>query len=174
MRDFFQLIRDRESCRAYDAARPVRKEDLIRCAQAAGLAPSARNSQPWKFVLVQEPRLCRAICEAVQFEGLNRFAEACSSFVVVQELPNIGDNERSRRFVRHDVGLAVMQLCLAAEALGLSTCIMGSFDRDAVSRLLHLPEEEPPYLVVSFGYAASDARREKKRRRPDEYITYLG
>lgn len=174
MKDLFQLMRDRESCRAYDAGRQIDRELLLQCVQAAGLAPSARNAQPWKFVVVQNPDLCRAMAEAVQEEGLNRFAGQCSAFVVVQELPGPDSSERGRRFVRHDIGLAVMQMCLAAEALGLATCIMGSFGRETVSRLLHLPEEEPPYLVVAFGYAASEQRRPKKRKAPEEYITYLG
>ena len=176
MMDYFELIEQRESCRSYDGNRPVEKDKLLRCLDAARLAPSACNSQPWHFYAVTEPeRLC-ALRKAVQAWGGNVFADQCPVLVTVTEetaklsrrMTALVD---SQHFAAMDVGLASAQFCLAATAQGLSTCILGSFDEDAVKAATGLAPDCHVRLVLALGYAADDTHREKKRLSLDEMST---
>lgn len=179
MNSYFDLIQARESCRKY-SSRPVRKEDLYACAEAAGLAPSACNSQPWSFVIVHKPALSPEIAACLQEDGFNRFAGQCAAFILVFEEEALLINGRTgtkmpdQRFAQLDVGLAVSQLCLAATELGLSTCIMGSYNAKKLKQLLNYQQDENAlWLVIGVGYAENDTARNKVRKRTADYITYI-
>ena len=83
--DYFSLISQRESCRNYDPNRPVSHQQLTRCLEAARIAPSACNSQPWSFVVVNRPELSAQVAECLQGLGMNKFSENCPAFIVVVE-----------------------------------------------------------------------------------------
>lgn len=85
MDNFFDLIARRESCRNYDPQKRVETEKLIKCIEAARIAPSACNSQPWSFVVVNSPEVSPKVAKCVQGMGMNRFTDACPSFIVVIE-----------------------------------------------------------------------------------------
>ena len=170
MKDYFSLICDRQSCRDY-ADRPIEKEILFKCVEAAGLAPSARNCQPWRFTIVNRPDLCKRIAACAQEEGFNQFTDYCPAFIVVQ--PEIG-SAAAEKWHRFDLGLAVMQLCLAAEDLGAATCIMGSIGEEHLVKTLGLSPDAPPVVVVAIGYAATPEHRPKIRKQAGDYVTYLG
>lgn len=177
MRDYFELIRRRESCRGF-ADRPVEPDKLRRAVEAACLAPSACNSQPWKFYAVTEPGLRAALAPCVQGLGMNKFASGCPAFVVVAETkPNLSERAAKvlakKSFVSIDIGLAVSQLCYAATAQGLSTCILGWLSEGKIQTLLHLPDAERARLVVCVGYAADGALREKQRKPLSETAVYF-
>ena len=61
-KDLLELIRRRQSQRSY-TGQPVEKEKLLRCIEAAQLAPSANNSQPWKFIIIDDPLIKNAVAE---------------------------------------------------------------------------------------------------------------
>ena len=73
MSDYFDLVQRRESCRNFDPSRPVEKEKLVRCAQAAWLAPSACNGQPWKYLIVTNPELAEKLRPMMMELGMNKF-----------------------------------------------------------------------------------------------------
>ena len=75
MKDFFDLIARRESCRNYDPNKKVETEKLVKCIEAARLAPSACNSQPWSFVVVNSPSVSPQVAKCVQGMGMNRFTD---------------------------------------------------------------------------------------------------
>ncbi|WP_195543511.1 nitroreductase family protein [Massiliimalia timonensis] len=167
--ELLDLMRKRQSCRDF-SDRPVRKEELFQCVEAARIAPSGQNHQPWKFVIVHRKDLCRQVAKiAQQYGDFNRFCEPCPAFVVVQKRYLPGDRD-----IELDLGLCVMQLCLEAEALGLSTCMIGAFGAEQLSDLLGLSPQEPPRLLVAVGYAADETHREKTRLPYEEVVTYLG
>lgn len=130
--EFSELIKIRQSDRKYET-RPVDKELVMKCIEAARLAPSACNSQPWKFVVVDDPVLLNEMADAAQGMGMNKFShEAPVIVAVVLEKMNlsasIGSVIKDKEYSLLDVGIAVEHFCLQAADLGLGTCIMGWFN----------------------------------------------
>ena len=163
------LILRRESCRDYDLNRAVEREKLVACLEAARLAPSACNSQPWKLYAVTERTTLKKVCAAVQGMGMNAFASNCPALIaVVEARPNaserVGARLTKQDFVSVDIGLAVSQLCCEAVEQGLSTCIMGWLDEDKIRAALGIEAARRVRLVIAIGYARSDAVRKKQRK----------
>lgn len=175
MNDFLTLAAARESCRNYDATRPVEAEKLEKCIQAAQLAPSARNTQPWFYTVVTNPEQRDIVSESVQMggKGINKFASQVPAFVLCQRLPIKARPEeeaaagRSLDFSQIDLGISVAHLCLEATDLGLSTCIMGWLDEARLRKELNLSDADLR-LVIGVGYAATEELRPKKRKNMDE------
>lgn len=88
--DFLQLVQARQSDRSYDKERPVEPEKLERILEAARLAPSACNAQPWKFVVITDKELAQKAGKAAAGLGMNKFAkDAPVHILVVEESANI-------------------------------------------------------------------------------------
>ena len=132
MSDFFQLVEQRESCRNYDPQKRPTKEQLVRCIQAAQLSPSACNSQPWSFLVINSPKKAAVVAASTQCAGFNKFTDNCPSFIAVcaEDAYLMGDPQHpNQKYADIDLGIAVAHLCYAAKQQGLSTCIMGAFDK---------------------------------------------
>lgn len=84
--DFLEIAKSRQSCRAYDRSRPVEREKLLACLEAARLAPSACNAQPYHFTLVTGKQ-AEAVGNCTRSLGMNAFTEAVPAFVVISEEP---------------------------------------------------------------------------------------
>lgn len=170
---FFELINKRESCRDY-IDKKVDKELLVKCIDAARLTPSACNSQPWSFVVVNSEEKSPLVAQCAQTAGLNKFTDNVPAFIVIceEEAKLIGGI--SQKYAGGDVGAATLNICYAATELGLSTCIMGSVDREKLKEILGLPESKNIRLVLAVGYANSDKIRNKVRKPIDEIMTYIG
>lgn len=175
--DYFDLIAQRESCRNY-SKEPVEMEKLVKCMEAAILSPSACNSQPYTYLVSNTPEKSEEIAACITATGMNGFTVGCPAFVIVLEekaVLNPGAAKRfdSQRFAQMDVGMSVMQLCLAATEQGLSTCILGCYDEAMLQKLFEIPQEKKIRLVISVGYAASDALRKKRRRTLKEAVEFV-
>lgn len=172
-RDFMELldlILKRQSDRQYEA-RPVDRELVVKCLEAARLAPSACNSQPWKFVVVDEPQLVLQVGEAAAGMGMNKFAKEVPVIVaVVLEKMNltarIGSVIKDKEYSLLDMGIAVEHFCLQAAELGLGTCIMGWFDEKKVKKLLDIKNKRVP-LLITLGYPAGETRRKIRKSLDD-------
>lgn len=167
--EFSELIKIRQSDRKYET-RPVDKELVMKCIEAARLAPSACNSQPWKFVIVDDPVLLNEMADAAQGMGMNKFShEAPVIVAVVLEKMNlsasIGSVIKDKEYSLLDVGIAVEHFCLQAADLGLGTCIMGWFNEKKVRKMLGIGRKRVP-LLLTLGYPASETRN--KIRKPVE------
>lgn len=176
--DVYQAIRQRESCRAYDSARPVEDEKLQRLMEAARLAPSASNGQPWRFVAVRNQALLSQLAPLAKGPGFNNFVKEAPCLIAVWEAPSnlsarFGARQKQQDYSSVDIGLAVGQLCLAATAEGLSTCIIGWFDEPGVKALLDIPEAQRLRLIVAVGYAKDQPLRPKVRKPMAEIVRYL-
>ena len=122
--DFLQLVQARQSDRSYDKERPVEPEKLERVLEAARLAPSACNAQPWRFVVITDKELAQKAGKAAAGLGMNKFAkDAPVHILVVEESANItsllGGKLKGKHFPLIDIGIAAAQISLAAEAEGL-------------------------------------------------------
>jgi nitroreductase len=179
MSNFLDLVRLRQSVRAYDPARPVDRAALERCLEAARLAPSACNSQPWQFIVVDEPA-AKAALAAVAFTGVHNFnkfaAEAPVLIVAIRELSKFAARAagwvRGLEYSLIDLGIACEHLVLQAAEEGLGTCWIGWFDERAVRKLLGLPRGAKVDIIISLGYAADPAVREKHRKPPAEVWSF--
>ncbi len=176
--EIYDLIAQRQSDRQYDPNRPVEPEKIARILEAARLAPSACNAQPWHFIVVDRPELCAQVADAVasRILGMNHFTkQAPVHILVVEELPNItsgiGGVIKDKHFPLLDIGIAASHITLAATAEGLGSCILGWFDEKAVRQLLHIPHKKRVILDIVLGYSTQPLR-EKKRKSTDEIISY--
>jgi len=176
--DFDKLVQLRQSIRAY-TPQPVEKEKIEACIEAARLAPSACNAQPWRFIVVADSLLKNAIADATASRalGMNHFTkQAPVHIVVVREAKNftssIGSVIKEKDFAMYDIGIAVAQLCLQATDLGLGTCILGWFNEKKVRELLNVPRSKRVDLIITLGYPAKDEIRPKVRKAMSEVLTY--
>ncbi len=133
MADFYKLVDERQSDRGYDTERSVPREAVMRIVDAARRAPSACNSQPWHFIVVDKPDLRAEVADALTSIGMNKFASQAPCFIVlVQEAPNftarLGGWIKNKHFPLIDCGIAASYLTLAAAEEGLGSCMMGWFD----------------------------------------------
>lgn len=168
--EFLDLVKLRQSDRKY-IDKPVARELIGSCLEAARLAPSACNSQPWKFVVVDSPELLPDIADAAAGMGMNKWAKEAPVIVaVVLEKMNltarIGSVIKDKEYSLLDVGIAVEHFCLQAAELGLGTCIMGWFDEKRVKKLLGIKNRRVP-LLISLGYSAADTRNKSRKKLED-------
>lgn len=180
MKDFLSLAKQRQSDRAFDPARPVEKDKLERILQAACIAPSACNSQPWHFIVVDDPELKNKVADATSSRvlGINHFTkQAPVHLLVVEEKPNLsagfGSWIKDKNFAHVDVGIAAAHLVLAAEDEGLGSCILGWFDEEKMRKLLNIPSGKRVLLDIVIGYSIQPDRA-KKRKDRKETISYNG
>jgi nitroreductase len=164
--DVLEAIRERYSVRAYED-RPIPDEALQAILEAARAAPSGNNRQPWKFVVVRDPK-ARA-----------RLAEACcgQKFVAQAPVVIVGVGLTPERVMECgvagdavDVAIALDHITLAAVELGLGTCWIGAFDQDAVRQLLGIPPGARVVGILPLGYPAS--KPYGKTRKPLSEIVY--
>lgn len=178
---FQELVLRRQSDRGYLLDTSVDRAIIEKCLEAARLAPSACNSQPWFFVVVDDPEQRKALAERlydIVMPG-NRFALTASVLVaVVAErpslLPRIGGIVKDKPYYLMDIGMAVENFCLQATEEGLGTCLLGWFDEKGVQRLLGIPRSKRVPLVITLGYPESPAVRRKVRKGLDEIMAYNG
>lgn len=174
--NFLDIAMARQSCRKYDTEKPVEQEKLMACLEAARLAPSACNGQPYHFTVCRG-ELAKKIAKATMDMKINRFADQAPVLVVVSEEPyckmaGVGAKLKHNDYRSMDIGIAVAYFTAQAAELGLGTCILGWLDGDEISGLCGL--EHPARLVLTVGYPAEDdVLREKKRKTMDELVTEL-
>ena len=176
MEDFLQLVASRQSDRAYDRSRPVEREKLERILEAARLAPSACNAQPWKFVVITDSELSVKVGKATAGLGMNKFAkDAPVHILVVEESMNItsflGAKIKDKYFPLVDIGIAAAHITLAAESEGLGSCILGWFDEKEIKKLTGIPANKRLLLDIIIGYPVKE-KRKKSRKPKDKIVSY--
>lgn len=172
----YALVAARQSDRAFDLGRRVPREVTDRIVDAARMAPSACNAQPWHFVIVDDPEQCKSLADALASAGMNKFARTSPCFVVlVEERPNftsaLGGWIKNKHFPLIDCGIASAYLTLAATAEGVGSCVLGWFDERRVKQLLGIPRAKRVLLVVALGYSLQE-HRDKKRKPREETVSY--
>ena len=176
--DFFTLINKRESVRGY-LDKQVEREKIIKIIEAARVAPSACNAQPWKFVVVNDKEITREVAKNLYepMIGLNKFALTAPVFIViVGEKRNLtskmGELIKKKDYTSIDIGIASEHICLAATELGLGTCMMGWFKEKEIKKLLNINKNKEIHLVISLGYYDDKEPRNKVRKPIDEILSF--
>lgn len=178
--DFLKLVQQRQSVRSF-SNKPVEREVLMRCVEAARLAPSASNAQPWKFIIIDDPKLKNevAVLTSDPVTSINRFAVQAPVLVaVVRERANfmsyVGQTLKNREFPLIDIGISTIQFCLQATAEGLGTCILGWFQENKIQKLLNIPKNKRLELVITVGYPLNNDIRRKVRKETGEILSFNG
>ena len=173
--NFLDIAKARQSCRAYDENRAVEKEKLDAVLEAARLAPSACNGQPYHLTVCQG-EAAKEVARATMGMGMNKFADKAPVLIVVSEMPYVktaalGAKVKGNDYRSIDIGIAAAYLTAEATAQGLSTCILGWLDDDKLRKTCGL--EYPARLVITLGYAKEDDKlRDKKRKDLSELVSY--
>ena len=175
---FDELIKKRKSTRGY-SSQPVSRDLIDVCLDAARLAPSACNSQPWSFIVVDDEETKNEIVKK-SLSGIyrsNKFVkEAPVIIVAITEnstyTARMGGMFRGIQYNLVDIGVACDHLTLQAEELGLGTCWLGWFNENAVKKILGLPKKTKVDIMISLGYPGEEAEKKKIRKTLDEVRTY--
>lgn len=175
--DFLKLVYQRQSDRKYHD-QPVEEEKLSRCLEAARMAPSACNAQPWTFVVVTDQKLKNSVAEQTsgKLMPINHFTKQAPVHVVlVMEKPNIssgfGEMVKDKKYTLIDIGIAASHFCLQASSEGLGTCMVGWFNEEKVKEILNIPKSKRAMLIITLGYPAGKTRQ-KIRKDAIEKIRY--
>ena len=175
---FSDLVRARYSLRSY-SDRPVERKKLTACVEAARLSPSACNSQPWRFIIVDDPELISRLAPLTTSTAvpINKFVDQAPAIaVVVSERPNLssrlGAAVKRTPFYLIDVGIAAEHFCLQAAELGLGTCMLGWFDQAGVKRILDIPKRKKVPLLITIGYPREEKQPEKRRKDLNEILDF--
>ncbi|MEM3029882.1 MAG: nitroreductase family protein [Thermoproteota archaeon] len=179
--EVYEAIRTRRSIRAYED-KPVEEEKLRRVLEAARLAPSAGNRQPWCFIVITDPKVKEGIRLAKEkrmppppggtprrfFKGP---LEAAPVLIVGCALP--GESFPGTDFWKIDVAIALQNLVLAAWEQGLGTCWIGVFhEEEEVKEVLRLPREARVVAMVALGYPAEEKEPVTDRKPLKDIVRY--
>ncbi|MEM3462752.1 MAG: nitroreductase family protein [Candidatus Bathyarchaeia archaeon] len=169
--DFYEVVRTRRSVRSFKPD-PIPEAVIKRVLDAARIAPSGSNRQPWKFILIEEGPRKEEVAKLCHGQGFVAKAPlvivACGRRIDFNRGDYMGDMS-----MLVDVSIAVDHLVLAARAEGLGSCWIGAFDNSALKRLLGIPEDYNVVAVIPIGYPSHDAFRETSDRKPlEEIICY--
>jgi len=161
-----EAIKKRYSCRAY-LDKPVEAEKLQQILEAARLAPTAKNLQDWRFVVVTEKEKKQRLAEAANNQsfiaGAGAVIVACSmSDYVMRCGQPVGPI---------DVAIAMEHICLQASALGLATCWIGSFYPEKVRPIANIPKDVTIIELLAIGYPA-DAQKQPSREPMERIVSF--
>jgi nitroreductase len=168
---FMDLVKKRDSVRKY-SSKPVPRELIDRCLEAARLAPSASNSQPWSFIVVDDEKTKTEIVKK-SMSGIyssNKFVMTAPVIIVAitehsTYITRMGGMLRNVKYNLIDIGIACEHLVLQAEELGLGTCWLGWFAENAVKKVLGLPKSTKVDVMISLGYPDENLPAKKRIRK---------
>ncbi len=167
---FQELVWSRRSVRRYLEI-PVEREKILDCLEAARLAPSAENVQPWRFLVVDDPEI-KACFAAEAFSGIysfSKFAARAPVLIVILARPDILANRIGKQiqkisFYLIDVGIAGAHLALQGEELGLGSCWIGWFNARRTRRFFRIPRQYKVVSLMALGYHEGKPVRGKNRK----------
>ncbi len=161
-----EAIRQRYSCRAYHD-KAIEQEKLDSIFEAARLAPSAKNTQDWRFVVVTDKETKHQVAETTNrpevFEKAGVIIAACS---------NSDDVMRCGQAIGPiDIAIALEHIALQAAELGLATCWIGSFYPEKVRTILGIPDDIAIIELMTVGYPA-DSPKQPSREPIEKIVCY--
>lgn len=170
---FISLVQERYSCRAYDLGRDTLDHDLISAVlDAARLAPSACNRQPWLFMVVEGEEAREKVFAAYGRDWIR----PAPAYIIALGRPAQAWHRPADAHDHTDIDLAIAceHICLAATALGLGTCWVCNFDPAVLRREFNIPAELVPVAIIPIGYPAPDSPATAKNRNPASEIIRWG
>jgi len=150
--DIFDVIKTRKSIRKY-INKPVEPEKIERIMTAAQQAPSWRNGQCWKFIVVNNPEKKKELIRCTGTFNRSWLGKE-HAIIVACGNPEQSGVRNDKHYYMVDVAIAMENLVLAATALGLGTCWIGAFDEEKIKGLLNIPNNYRIIAITPLGYPA--------------------
>ena len=180
--DFFELVMKRKSVRSF-SEKNITDSDLHKCVEAARMAPSACNSQPWKFILIKDKKkkeeLVKAAVNGLYTDkiGPNKllFEAPVIVALVVEKMKltaKSGALIKGTDYSLIDVGIAGEHFILQATELGIGTCWVGWFNEKKVKKALQIPKYLRVPCLIAMGYPKNEMERKKKRKDLDQILSF--
>ncbi|KPJ85652.1 MAG: hypothetical protein AMS17_14050 [Spirochaetes bacterium DG_61] len=175
---FIDILTRRKSVRKF-LDRTVERHKLVQCIEAARLAPSGDNMQPWRFIVLDDPKMKKHFCREVT-KGIyrrTRFIGSAPVIIVLVAKLNfivhrIGKIVSRTNIQLIDMGIAGEHLVLQAQELGIGTCWINLFNVKRAEKVLGLPKSYKVVSLIAMGYPAEGATRDRSRF-PLERILYF-
>jgi len=174
------IIRARHSVRRY-LDTPVEEEKILQILEAARLAPSWRNQQCWKFIVIKDPLVRKNIIQQTGTYNQGWLGSAPTIIVACGD-PAASGIKNNQNYYLVDVAIAVEHLVLAATELGLGTCWIGTFDAEKMKEILNIPQHIEIVMLTPLGYPtekeglvgkiARTVVRSKKRKDIEQIFCY--
>ena len=158
----YEAIQGRRTIRKFQEERRITLDTLKKLVNAARLAPSGANMQPWEFIVVEEKNICDAVFPHLRWAGYIAPAgnppEGYRPTAYIVLLKNPAINKAGE----HDIGAAAQNIMLAAYELGIASCWLGSIEREKVKSVLQVPQDYEIDTIVALGYPAEKSVIEKE------------
>ncbi len=168
----FEVIKKRCSLKTHMSGKDVEPEKINTILEAAVLAPSARNTQSWRFIVVDRKELIAELVESA-FAEPNRVAKDAPVIIVLCARPGDGFSRDGKDYYLFDAGLAMENLLLAATDLGLVTHAMTGVIEEGIKKVLRIPADVRVVAVTPLAYPAegsfakaSEERLQQRTRKP--------
>ncbi len=175
---FQKLVEERRSIRRY-IDKPVEREKILACLEAARLAPSADNAQPWRFLVLDDVDLKERFCDKV-FTGIysiSKFAKRAPVLIVILARLNliahrVGKQIQDIHFHLLDIGIAGEHIVLQAKEMGLGTCWIGWFNSRKARKFLKISRAYKIISLISIGYYEHTPTKQKKRKKLADIVWF--
>jgi len=177
-RFFQQLVKSRRSIRRY-LDKPVEREKILTCIEAARMAPSADNVQPWRFLIIDEQELKMRFANEV-FSGIyyiSKFAARAPVLILILArldiiANRIGKQIQNIHYYFIDIGIAGEHIVLQAEELGLGTCWIGWFNPRKARKFFKIPRKYKIVSLMAIGHYEKKPSKERKRKKLQEIVWF--
>ena len=171
--EFLELARARKSIRKFKSD-AVPMDKLLKLLEAARIAPSAGNRQPWHFYVIQDTevrdKIYNLACKQPCVQSAPVHIVVCADFPKTTE--RYGDRGQDLYSIQ-DTSAAIQNLLLCATSEDLATCWCGAFDEDATSEILGLNSDMRPIAIITLGYP-DDNPKDRGRTSIEEIATFIG
>jgi nitroreductase len=175
-----EVIRKRCSLKNHLSDRPIEPEKIETVLNAARMAPSARNMQPWRFVVVQGAEAVETLVQTAIFGASTIIAQA-PVIIVACARPSDDVTIDGKEYYLYDVGAAMGNMLVAATDLGMVTHPIASFNETEVRRVLHMPGDVRVVIVTPLAYPvgasydeAAQERLGQRTRKDLKDMAYFG
>lgn len=162
-----EAINKRASLKTHLASREVENEKIARILEAARLAPSARNTQPWRFIVIKGKENVENVVDTA-FMGMNQLVREAPVLIIACANPRDDDIHEGREYYLFDVGLAMENMLLAATDLGLVTHPMTAVYEDKLKEVLNIPAEVRFVVATPLAYPAEGSYEKAAREKLDQ------
>lgn len=157
--EFKELVLTRYSCRKF-LQLPVEHEKIVQCIEAGRVSPSACNSQPWQFIVIDDIVIKQKVSEAAisGIYKISKFLQTAPVLILVLAdkgsfLSRTGSLIRNTKFYLIDIGIVCEHIVLQATELGLGSCYVGWFNESGVKKVLKIPKKYEIPVIICLGYA---------------------
>jgi nitroreductase len=174
--NFMEIATARQSCRSYDETRSVEQEKLDAVFEAARIAPSACNGQPYHLTVCPGEK-AKQVAAATKGMGINGFADQAPVLIVISEVPYVktaalGAKLKGIDYRSIDIGIVAAYITAEATVQGLGSCILGWIDENKIREICGI--DSKIHLVITLGYPGpKDTPRPKKRKELADLVTEL-